>query len=232
MAAALGLLVFLAVLFAAAKFVPGREVEGREEPDGTRFRYRINGMTLFVATNLVVATGTLVFDLSLAPLIDHFWALFVAANVDLVRARLLAATGARAPRGRARRRSARSWSASSEPARLRRRSQDVGLRAVADRLRTAGRRIRLRAVRALRRDHAADGPLARRLVDLPRDALRAAGVPALDLRRDRGEVRADAGVGRPRARPLLLLDRRLVAARPARADVDTWRCSRSRRSTP
>ena len=29
----------------------------------------------------MVATGTLVFDLSLAPLIEHFWALFVAANV-------------------------------------------------------------------------------------------------------------------------------------------------------
>ena len=80
MVAALGLLVFLAGLFAAAKFVPGREVEGREEPDGTRFRYRINGMALFIATNLVVATGTLVFDFSLAPLIEHFWALFIAAN--------------------------------------------------------------------------------------------------------------------------------------------------------
>ncbi len=81
MAAALGLLAFLAVLFAAARFAPGREVEGREEQGGTRFRYRINGLSIFLAANLVVATGTLVFDLSLAPLIHHFWALFVTANV-------------------------------------------------------------------------------------------------------------------------------------------------------
>lgn len=80
MAAAFGLVVFLALLFAAAKFAPGDEVEGREEPDGTRFGYRINGMLVFAATNLVVATGTLVFDLSLAPLIRHFWALFATAN--------------------------------------------------------------------------------------------------------------------------------------------------------
>ena len=52
MAAALGLLLFLAALFAAAKLLPGRDVAGREEPDGTRFRYRINGMAVFVATNL------------------------------------------------------------------------------------------------------------------------------------------------------------------------------------
>jgi delta14-sterol reductase len=80
MAAALGLLAFLAGLFAAAKVVPGRDVEGRAEPDGTRLRYRINGMAQFVAINLAVATGTLVFDLSLAPLIEHFWTLFIAAN--------------------------------------------------------------------------------------------------------------------------------------------------------
>ena len=81
MAASLGLLAFLAALFAAARFVPGRVVEGREEPDGTRFRYRINGLSIFLAVNLLVAAGTLVFDLSLAPLIEHFWALFAAANV-------------------------------------------------------------------------------------------------------------------------------------------------------
>jgi len=81
MAAVLGVILFLAALFAAVKYVPGRTVEGREEPDGTRFHYRINGMAIFVGANLAVATGTLVFDLSLAPLIDHFWAIFVGANL-------------------------------------------------------------------------------------------------------------------------------------------------------
>jgi delta14-sterol reductase len=81
MAAALGLLAFLAVLFAAAKRLPGRDVAGREEPDGTRFTYRLNGMAIFAAANLIVAAGTLIFDLSLAPLLDRFWALFVTANL-------------------------------------------------------------------------------------------------------------------------------------------------------
>jgi delta14-sterol reductase len=80
MSAALGLVAFLALLFAAAKWLPGRAVAGREEADGKRFSYRINGMAVFAAVNLIVATGTLVFDLSLAPLLDHFWSLFIAAN--------------------------------------------------------------------------------------------------------------------------------------------------------
>jgi delta14-sterol reductase len=80
MTAALGLLVFLVASFAAVKWLPGRSELGREEPDGTRFAYRINGLTVFAAANVVVAVGTLVFDLSLAPLVDHFWALFAAAN--------------------------------------------------------------------------------------------------------------------------------------------------------
>ena len=120
----------------------------------------------------------------------------------------------------------------AESARVRRRPQDVGLRAFADRLRPAGRRIRLRAVRASRRDHAPDGTLAGRLVDLPRDALLVPGLPALDLGRDRGAVRTDVAVGRSRARSLLLFDRRLVPRRPARADGHLGVCSRSRRSTP
>jgi delta14-sterol reductase len=81
MTAALGLLAFLAATFAAVKWLPGRSVLGREEPDGTRFAYRINGLAVFAAANLIVAGSTLVFDLSLAPLVDHFWALFATANL-------------------------------------------------------------------------------------------------------------------------------------------------------
>ena len=216
-AAALGLLLFLAALFAAVKYLPGPVVLGREEPDGTRFPYRINGLAIFAAANVAVAAGTLIFDLSLAPLIHHFWALFAAANaVSFALAFWL--HRARARRGGTDHAPAETDRTRAEPPRLRRRSQDVGLRAVADRPRSAGRRVRLRAVRAPRPDHAADGLLADRLVGLPGDPLRPAGLPALDLRRDRGAVRADAAVGRPGAGPLLLLDRRLDAARPARAD--------------
>jgi delta14-sterol reductase len=82
----LAYLVFLALLFAACKWLPGDAVEGRQEPDGSRWTYRINGMAIFAAANLVVATATLVFGLSLAPLLDHFWELFLAANVVSVAA--------------------------------------------------------------------------------------------------------------------------------------------------
>ena len=75
------IVTFIAALFAGSKFLPGTVIEGREEPDGTRWLYRINGMALFLATHVVVAFGTLVFDLSLAPLVEHFWSLFFVANV-------------------------------------------------------------------------------------------------------------------------------------------------------
>jgi delta14-sterol reductase len=75
------LLFFIGALFAGCKLLPGTMIEGREEPDGTRWLYRINGLALFVATHVAVAFGTLVFDLSLAPLVDHFWSLFVVANL-------------------------------------------------------------------------------------------------------------------------------------------------------
>ena len=80
MAPVLGLLLFLAASFAAVKYLPGRVVLGREEPDGTRFPYRINGLAVFAAANVAVAAATLIFGLSLAPLIHHFWTLFAAAN--------------------------------------------------------------------------------------------------------------------------------------------------------
>ena len=77
----LGLLAFLVALFVAARYLPGADVEGREEPDGTRWTYRINGMAVFAAATVAVAAGTLIFDLSLAPLLDHFGWLFLWANV-------------------------------------------------------------------------------------------------------------------------------------------------------
>jgi delta14-sterol reductase len=80
MAAALGLLAFLILTFLAVKYLPGAYVLGREEPDRRRFLYRINGMAVFGAAHAAVAAATLIFDLSLAPLIHHFWALFIAAN--------------------------------------------------------------------------------------------------------------------------------------------------------
>ena len=220
MAAALGLLVFLAALFAAVKYLPGPEVLGREEPDGTRFRvsHQRDGRL----RRQQRAGRRRHADLrSLAGSLDRpFLGALRHGQSRLVRARLLAAPARGRGASGADHAPPEADRPRAESARVRRRSQDVGLRALADRPRSAGRRVRLRAVRAPRRDHAADGLLADRLVDLPRDPLRLPGLPALDLGRDRGAVRADAAVGRSGARPLLLLDRRLDPARPARADGD------------
>jgi delta14-sterol reductase len=76
-----GYVGFLAVLFVGARFLPGKRVLGQPEPDGTRYRYTINGPVLFWATNLAVALGTWCAGLSLASLIVHFRALFIAANL-------------------------------------------------------------------------------------------------------------------------------------------------------
>ena len=77
-----GLTAFFFALLYASRFLPGREVMGFPQPDGARKRYRLNGMSLWVLTHMVVIAGTLHFDLSLSPLVTRlFWPLFVAANL-------------------------------------------------------------------------------------------------------------------------------------------------------
>ena len=72
---------FFALLFAVS-ILPGKRVLGFAQPDGQRKTYKLNGLALFVLTHMLVIAGTLVFDLSLAPLVgDYFWPLVIAANV-------------------------------------------------------------------------------------------------------------------------------------------------------
>lgn len=71
---------FVVALFVGAMIFPGRWVSGFPQPGGGRKDYKINGMSLWVATHMFVITGTMMFDLSLAPLVDHFWDLFVVIN--------------------------------------------------------------------------------------------------------------------------------------------------------
>ncbi len=78
--ALLGYLGFVAALFVAARFLPGRMLRGFPQKDGTRQLYRINGMSLWVLTHMVVIAGTIHCGLTLTPLLEHFWALFMAAN--------------------------------------------------------------------------------------------------------------------------------------------------------
>jgi delta14-sterol reductase len=79
--AAAVVLAFFFGLLAAALYLPGRMVQGFPAPDGSRKYYKVNGMALWVATHIAIVTGTLLLDLSLSPLIRHFWSYFIAANL-------------------------------------------------------------------------------------------------------------------------------------------------------
>ena len=74
---------FLAVMFAGARFLPGIERVGYPQPDGTRKRYTLTGMTLFFLANValggVVVGKALGFDVSLTPIAQHFWPLLIVA---------------------------------------------------------------------------------------------------------------------------------------------------------
>jgi delta14-sterol reductase len=74
-------LAFFAALFLGAIVLPGKFVQGFPQANGERKTYKVNGMALWVATHMFVIGGTLVFGLSLAPLVEHFWSLLVVVNV-------------------------------------------------------------------------------------------------------------------------------------------------------
>ena len=72
---------FVVALFVGAIVLPGFWRDGQPLRDGTRRRYKLSGLVLFAATHLVIAVGVTFGGWSLAPLVTHFWSLFVAANV-------------------------------------------------------------------------------------------------------------------------------------------------------
>ncbi len=78
-AAAKMALGFLAALFLGARFLPGIERTGYPQPDGTRKRYSLTGMTLFFLGHVVVAVAVLGFGVSLTPIVQHFWSLLIVA---------------------------------------------------------------------------------------------------------------------------------------------------------
>jgi Delta14-sterol reductase len=79
--ATLMFLGFVVATFVGTKYLPGKLREGAIQSDGNRKLYKLNGLVLFVVTTLAVVAGTLLFDLSLAPLHEYFWYLFAAANL-------------------------------------------------------------------------------------------------------------------------------------------------------
>ena len=80
--ALVGLSGFIAALFAATMILPARAIRGLPTPSGERRVYKLNGMALWVLTHMVVIGSTVVFGISLSPLITTwFWPLLVAANI-------------------------------------------------------------------------------------------------------------------------------------------------------
>lgn len=74
-------LVFVGVLLLGSRWIPGRQVVGRPDPDGITRTYKLNGLALCLIVMLVAVLGD-VFDLiSLSVLHTHFAELFVVANV-------------------------------------------------------------------------------------------------------------------------------------------------------
>jgi delta14-sterol reductase len=74
---------FLAVMFVAARFLPGIERVGYPQPDGTRKRYTLSGMPTFLLSNMVLAAvvvaKALGWSVSLTPIAQHFWSLLIVA---------------------------------------------------------------------------------------------------------------------------------------------------------
>lgn len=72
---------FVLYLFVGSLIVPGVVQQGVELRDGSRISYKLNGLALFLVTVAIAAVGTWLGFVDLAILHEHFWGLFVAANV-------------------------------------------------------------------------------------------------------------------------------------------------------
>jgi Delta14-sterol reductase len=71
-------LAFIAILFAASRWIPGRLVGGVAKT------YRLNGLAIFVLTAVLALIGAGAGLFRLAWIVEHFFSLFAAANVFAV----------------------------------------------------------------------------------------------------------------------------------------------------
>ncbi len=72
---------FIGVLFISALVLPGLERRGYPLPNGQTKDYKLYGMTFFFLLHIAVGIATFGFGISLAPIVHHFWSLFIVANV-------------------------------------------------------------------------------------------------------------------------------------------------------
>lgn len=72
---------FFAALFVGALAFPGPQVIGFPQPSGERKTYKVNGISLWIATHFAIIGGALTFGLTLRPLIEEFWSFLIVANV-------------------------------------------------------------------------------------------------------------------------------------------------------
>ena len=73
--------VFVGVLLLGSRWLPGRRVLGRPDPDGSTRSYKLNGLGLFLIVMLLAVLGDVFDVISLSVLHTHFAELFIVANV-------------------------------------------------------------------------------------------------------------------------------------------------------
>lgn len=72
---------FVGGIFLLGKIIPGVEQEGVVLKDGSRIKYKLNGLRIFLLLAAVLVGGIATRTFSLTPLLENFWGLFIAANV-------------------------------------------------------------------------------------------------------------------------------------------------------
>ena len=75
---------YLAALFLGALILPGLERRGYSLPNGDTKEYKLTGMTFFFLMHILIGIATFGFGISLAPIVQNFWSLFIVVNVIAV----------------------------------------------------------------------------------------------------------------------------------------------------
>ena len=71
---------FIVVLFISALVLPGLDRRGYPLRNGDTKEYKLTGMTLFFLLHIFLGIAIFGFKISLVPIIQNFWSLFIVAN--------------------------------------------------------------------------------------------------------------------------------------------------------